>query len=44
MVKEVMKPSNTLDEVERKKYEELINMILDLDLATDPLSSANLSL
>lgn len=36
--------SNFLDEVERKKYEELVSMVLSLDLAQDPLLSANLSL
>ena len=33
-----------IDEIERRKYEELIQMILEMDLAKDPLSSANLSL
>ncbi len=33
-----------IDEIERRKYEELIKMILEMDLAKDPLSSANLSL
>ena len=33
-----------IDEIERRKYEELIQMILEMDLAKDPLSSANISL
>lgn len=40
----VDKKANTLDEVERKKYDELINLVLDMKLAVDPLSHANLSL
>ncbi len=41
--KEVQK-EKFIDEIERKKYEELIQMVLELDLAADPLSSANISL
>eukprot|EP00347_Sterkiella_histriomuscorum_P011245 403373188 len=33
-----------VDDIERKKYEELITMILELDMAQDPLAQVNLSL
>ena len=33
-----------LDVIEKKRYEDLITAILELQLAEDPLSQANLSL